>query len=426
MSDASSTSSPKWNNTTKLVVSLTLVAITGALIIKFKYLIGPVLFAFILAYLLYPLACGISRRTHMPWKLTVTLVYLLLLICFIGLLTWGGISIVNGFQSFLNFSQNFLTNLPGWIDNLSHQSVLIGPFTINLSWLNFSNLMTELQKLIQPLLTKAANLVGGIATGAASVVTWTLFTIIVSYFMTAETAGTQAQLVSFVMPVYQEDFNKISKQLSYIWNAFLRGQLIVLGVAITWYSILLGGLGINYFVWLALLAGIARFIPYIGPFILYVIYFLVAIFQGANIFGVTPFVFAIIVIGSSMLSDAVIDNFVSPRVMSNALKVHPAAVLVTVLVSASLFGLIGMLLAAPVLATVKLLLNYTMRKLLDRDPWEGLETYPIPIPLKAQLYKIFESIKAFVYCSFEWIKQLLLRGKNWFTSKGNPHKSKEI
>jgi hypothetical protein len=49
--------------------------------------------------------------------------------------------------------------------------------------------------------------------------------------------------------------------------------------------------------------------------------------------------------------------------------VHPAAVLVAAIIAANLIGIIGLLLAAPVLATLKLLAGYTLRKLLDQDPW---------------------------------------------------------
>jgi predicted PurR-regulated permease PerM len=55
--------------------------------------------------------------------------------------------------------------------------------------------------------------------------------------------------------------------------------------------------------------------------------------------------------------------------MSDALEVHPAAVLVMVIISASLFGLVGVLLAAPVLASLKLIFTYIVRKLMDADPW---------------------------------------------------------
>jgi len=176
-------------------------------------------------------------------------------------------------------------------------------------------------------------------------------------------------------------------QLSQIWNAFLRGQLIVFLITVAWYSLLLGVLGVKYFFLLALLAGLARFVPYVGPFVAWTTYGLVALFQ-VNHFNLLPFPYALIVVGCAWISDIVIDNFVSPRVMSNALKIHPAAVLVMVLVSASLFGFIGILLSAPVLASIKLGFTYVIRKLMDLDPWGGIETYPAPVPFSVTLDRI--------------------------------------
>jgi predicted PurR-regulated permease PerM len=79
--------------------------------------------------------------------------------------------------------------------------------------------------------------------------------------------------------------------------------------------------------------------------------------------------------------DQVFDNIINPRIMSNALKVHPAAVLVSAIIAANLFGILGVVVAAPILATAALLWNYIMRKLLDLDPFPEKEvTQPPPPP----------------------------------------------
>lgn len=194
-------------------------------------------------------------------------------------------------------------------------------------------------------------------------------------------------MIKLTIPKYEDDVRRMGMQLSQIWNAFLRGQLIVFLITVAWYSLLLSILGVRYFFLLALLAGLARFVPYVGPFIAWTTYGLVALFQ-TNHFNLLPFPYALIVVGCAWISDIVIDNFVSPRVMSNALKIHPAAVLVMVLVSASLFGFIGVLLSAPVLASVKLGFTYVTRKLMDLDPWGGIETYPAPEPLSVTFDRI--------------------------------------
>jgi putative heme transporter len=138
-------------------------------------------------------------------------------------------------------------------------------------------------------------------------------------------------------------------------------------------------LGVHYFFGLALLAGLARFIPYVGPFVAWTSYGLVAFFQGSTIFGLSPVAYVALVVGCAWLTDVVMDNFVVPRLMSNALRVHPAAVMVSALVAFNLLGVIGMVLAAPVLATVKLFLEYLLAKMFDQDPWANLDTMPAAI-----------------------------------------------
>jgi len=108
-----------------------------------------------------------------------------------------------------------------------------------------------------------------------------------------------------------------------------------------------------------------------------------------------PLPYALIVVGSAWVSDLVIDNFVSPRILSNALKIHPAAVLVMVFISASLFGFIGVLLSAPVLASLKLLLTYMTNKLMDQDPWRNLETFPPPEPIGVTFARMKQKVTRF-------------------------------
>jgi hypothetical protein len=85
--------------------------------------------------------------------------------------------------------------------------------------------------------------------------------------------------------------------------------------------------------------------------------------------------------------------------MGDTLKVHPAAVMVAAIVFASLFGILGVLLAAPVMATVALVATYVIRKLFDIDPWLGFETRkPKPLP---PVFRILEA--AFIRFG-NWVK----------------------
>ncbi len=387
--------SPRWNNTTKIVVGLTVSALLLLLVIRFQYIIAPILFSFILSYLLHPLVNFFHQKLKIPWRLITTIIYLLLFLIILGLLTWGGISIFDQIQNLIKFLQGLVTDLPGFFADLSSKPLVIGPFTFDLSHFDFSNLWTQLQGVIQPILSKLGGLIGSLAAGIGTTLTWTLLILLISYFILAESMGVRKNLIRVQIPNYQEDFSKLGSQLSHIWNAFLRGQLLIFAITVGYYAILLSILGVRYFFLLAILAGLARFVPYIGPFVAWTTYGLVALFQ-TNYFGMQPFPFALLVVGCAWLSDLILDNFMVPRVMSDALEIHPAAVLVMVIVSASLFGLLGVLLAAPVLASLKLIFTYVLRKMMDADPWEDLKVISPPPSLAVLWSKFSHGLVQFV------------------------------
>lgn len=395
MSDEPKTSSsPKWNSTAKLVVGLTIAGLGAALLFRFQNILAPLLLSFIIAYLFHPIASFFNRRLKIPWRLISTIIFLLIFAAVIALLTWGGISIFDQVQNLINYLQGVVGDFPTFIANLTAEPLKIGPWEIDLSSYQSSDLTAQFQGVINSGLSQIGTLLGSIASGVGSTITWTIFILIIAYFIMSESDGVRAGMIKFTLPKYQEDFSRLGNQLSHIWNAFLRGQLIIFMITVAWYSLLLSVLGVKYFFLLAILAGLARFVPYVGPAVAWTTYGLVALFQ-TNYFNLMPFPYALLVVGSAWVSDLVMDSFVSPRVLSNALKIHPAAVLVMVFISASLFGFIGVLLSAPVLASLKLLLTYMVNKLMDQDPWQNLETFPPPEPIGVTFTRMKEKIIRF-------------------------------
>jgi len=72
--------SPQWGSTTKLVVGLTFVAIIAALLVRFQALLGPLILAFMLTYLLHPVVKSLSNATPLSWRMAVNLVFIVLVI----------------------------------------------------------------------------------------------------------------------------------------------------------------------------------------------------------------------------------------------------------------------------------------------------------------------------------------------------------
>ena len=60
--------SPSWGTNTKLVVALTIVVIVGALLVKFQFVITPLLIALLLAYLLHPIASLLQLKLRFSWN----------------------------------------------------------------------------------------------------------------------------------------------------------------------------------------------------------------------------------------------------------------------------------------------------------------------------------------------------------------------
>jgi len=149
----------------------------------------------------------------------------------------------------------------------------------------------------------------------------------------------------------------------------LRGQLIVILLVIFVYIFLLTSLGVRFALGIAILAGLARFVPYIGTFIAWATLALVAYFQAGNYFGLPQYQFAILIVVTAILVDQVFDNLISPRILGDTLGVHPAAVLIAAIIATNLIGIIGLVLAAPVLATLNLFGRYIFRKMFDLAPW---------------------------------------------------------
>jgi len=404
MTEKKVTISPKWSSTTKLIVGLSLVAIVAYLIIYFRSLISSLLIAFVIAYLVYPMAGFLKNKLHITWRFSVNIIYLLVLIVLLGLLTWGGFALVDQVGSLVKFLSLNFNKLPEFLERLNEYEFSVGPFQFDFANFDLTTVGNELIKYIQPAISQAGTLFGSIAGSAAATIGWIAFMMLISYFVLVEAKESGKRLVNIDIPGYQDDVQRLQSELGQIWNAFLRGQFLIIFLTIVIYSIILGIMGVRYFYILAILAGLARFVPYLGPWITWITYFLVCVFQTNTLFGLSPVVYALIVCGVAMITDTVMDNLMVPRVFSGTLQVHPAAILVAAIVGASILGLVGIVLAAPVMATLNLFGNYILKKMFDKDPWEDMPRRGVSgrqIPFIKPFLILFRKTKKWILAPFK-------------------------
>jgi len=143
-----------------------------------------------------------------------------------------------------------------------------------------------------------------------------------------------------------------------VLGGYIRGQLIVSAVTgvLVWLGLAL--LGVPYALVLGLLVGVLNVLPYIGPFIGGVVAAIVGLF-------ISPLI-GLASIGVVLGAQQLTDMFVTPRVMSEQVDLHPLLVIFSLLVGGTLFGFWGLFLAIPVAAIVKGLFVYYYEKHTDR------------------------------------------------------------
>ena len=370
--------SPKWGWAVKLVVAIALLGGALALAIRFNNYLKLFLTALLISFLIQPIVRWVTKHTKLNWKLVSGIVYVILL----ALLVWGVVSGSKGLAgqitSLFNSLQENISTVTDYLASWSNKKVSLGPLNFNLPKLDTPFLTEKVEQFLQPMITSVTKNVPKVLGTGGGFFFNEFITILFSFFITSESGTAKRQFVALKNHAYDDDIKRMGKEVIGNFNAYLRGTMIVVIIAIVIYSALLGALGVPYFFLLAVIAGFGRFIPYLGAGIGWVGFFVGTLMQRPTPFGFAPLGYAVLVLGIALVIDFVLDNVVTPTVMSNALDVHPAAILISALVGAQLFGLLGVILAAPIYAILKLLLRYLIHKLFDEDPWEGIEYYQKP------------------------------------------------
>lgn len=407
----SSPDSPRWGWATKLVVGLLLIAGLLALIFRFSEYFKLVITAFIISFLLHPLCRLINKRLKISWRVATAIVYFLIAGLTIWLLTSAGSTIITQVQNlFKSLTQN-VGGLTTFLETWSNRIITIGPFNFTLPYLDTDVISQTITNYLQPAATQAGKLVGLVGGFLFNLI----ITYMVSFFITSETNGVRNRLININIKGFEKDFRRIGLEISKIFNAFIRGEFTVVAIAIIVYIICLGILGLPYFLVLAIIAGLGRFIPYIGAWIGWIGFIIGAILQDPTPYGLTKLMYVILVMAIAMVIDMVLDHVLTPKLMGDTLEVHPAAIMISALIGGQIFGLLGIILAAPTFATLKLLLVYATKKIFDQDPWEGMSYYrkPKEPALLIALRKLGKRIRA-------WLKQPVGKVKIWYKKTTAP------
>ncbi|MEK7682786.1 MAG: AI-2E family transporter [Chloroflexota bacterium] len=358
--------SPGWQPGTRLAVGVLMIILLSLLLYRLRQLLAPVILAFLLAYILYPVVRRLEKRLGSRRGLAVGLVYVVILLLLGGTTTGIGIAFSRGLASLGEFLERVSRRLPEFVDGLVDLQFAVGPWVVNLTSIEY--LAESLTSAITPLLSQTGSLLTGLAGATATLVGNALILLVIGFYVLLYFERIQDWLISLVPAPYQSDARTLMSDTGKIWQAFLRGQLLlalVVGVAT---AVVMAILGVRFALGIGLIAGVLEFIPIFGPLVTGIISVLVALFQGSNHWGLTPFVFALVVAGASLVIQQIENNILVPRIIGHSLDLNPLVVILALLAAGSLAGVVGLLLAAPAVATLKLIFGYLYWKTVGVQP----------------------------------------------------------
>ena len=164
---------------------------------------------------------------------------------------------------------------------------------------------------------------------------------------------------------YRDELQRIKTEFGRIWSSFLRGQVVLALIIGTTVTIVLMVLGVPNALFLGLLAGVFEVVPNLGPIIAMIPAVVVAFFQGSNYWAIDNTVFAVIVIVAYTVIQQLENHIIVPKVIGESVNLPPVVILIGALAGANLAGVLGIFLAAPVLATSRVVGDFIIRKLLE-------------------------------------------------------------
>ena len=358
---------PQWGKSTKRIVVVVLLVLLALVIYRFRAVIQPLVIAFLVAFILDPVVDFLTEHLPLSRGLATALIFLVLIAALLGVLAAPVTVVPSVFRAVRSLQIDFIGVLAD-IGTFFEQPVEIGGYPLDLG-----NVYEELSGMLRSFVGSVAQGTIDIVAQLASGAVWMVFVLFASFYLVRDGDRLVEQLDDLAPPGYREDFVRLRMRITDVWNAFLRGQLVMGSLMVGITTVVCMAVGLPYAVVLGLIAGVTEFVPNLGPILALIPAVLLALFQGSTFLPLSNFWFAVLVTGLYILIQQVEGNLLLPRVMGSTLNLHPLVVLIGIIVGGSLAGILGMLLAAPVLATLRVVGRYVFYRLYDRDPFDEPE-----------------------------------------------------
>ncbi|EZH65239.1 lipoprotein [Bacillaceae bacterium JMAK1] len=297
----------------------------------------PVLLAGLLFYITEPLQRRLVR--YMP-KWTSALAILGIVAVFIAIMA----SLI--LDPLIEEANNFIQNVPMIFQQFEAMVVQFlnddGTFPIDLEQ-TFGSVLDSIEDIIIVGSSYLVSFLSGAVSAALTLILVPFF----FFFMLKDHEKFAPALYNLFQGERREWFKKLLSEVDFALKSYVQGQVLaafILAVLLfTGYSLI----GLEYALLLALLAFLLNMIPFLGPWLAFFPAFVIALIQDP-----------VLTIWVSLITLAVQQaesNLITPNIMGKKLSVHPLTVITLVLAAGNIAGFIGMIVAIPTYAVLKVI-----------------------------------------------------------------------
>ncbi len=347
----------RWSRWGLLVVAAIL---SGCLLVWAHGVLMPFMLAFVIAYLLAPIVDFASQRAHIPSVLAIFLVYgvfawlvVLALVYMVPILIQESVRIIRYVPQ---LSQGLQTTWNYWLGRFHQQPMPAAIRTaINATALH---LQTQLLRALKGLVGAIFGLVPGVLSF--------LIAPILAFYVLKDLSRVRQHFWNFVPLVWRPGIFKLGLDLDRVLNGYIRGQLLVALAVGVLSALWMVALNIPFALLIGALAAVTDVVPYVGP---------IAGAIPAVLLGLTRSPWIAFYAGVGFLVIHQLEGTViGPKVVGDSVGLHPLVIIFSILAGGEMAGFVGLLLAVPAAAILKVLLTHLYRRLslsLDRDslPW---------------------------------------------------------
>ncbi len=333
----------------KKIYFILIAIIIISLIILLWPVLVPFFFALLFAYLLMP-AVKFLIAKKIPSTIAIIIVYLLILglgyiIIFFALPLFSEqlAKLVNYLPQLWQIANTTWFSLENYIQSLNLPQTIID---------SFYNLLQQGDSFAKSFIENTAlSLVNG-----ARYLIYLLLAPVLSYYIMRDKTLIQKKIISFLSPKERPEILRIAGDVNYLLRQFLYGYLLVSVIIAVLTGLFLWLIGVEYALLLGILMGIADLIPYFGPVLASIPIIFIAYIQ-------EPILGLYAAIGLIILQQ-VEGNIITPKIVGNRIGLHPLLTIFVVMAGGYFLGIIGTILAVPLMAAFLLIFKYIYSRLV--------------------------------------------------------------